>query len=102
MENKLYNEKDELDKYDESNFENVKKTKKKFCWWLFLISLIGGLLAIFLIQIPALIVIAISLVLSFIYRKKYLIWPQKIVIVPNLIMLLFFMYTFLSGNVSNY
>lgn len=101
MNEKLYNELNDLDQYDEDITKNKEKHKKKFCWWLFLISVIGAVLAMFLIQIPALIVITIALILTFKNRKKYIIWPQVIVILPNLILLLFFMYTFISGQVTN-
>lgn len=99
-----------MDKNKEKLFEEETETyddgekagrKKRFCWWLFVISLVGGALACFLIKIPALIVLVVSIVLNIIFRKEYLIWPQVIVITPNLLFLIIYMLTFVFGNVTN-
>lgn len=98
MDEKLYSEDEQ---FDEDNVKNKKEPKKKFCLWLFLVSLAGGLLGMFLIELPALIVMVIALILTFVYRKKYKIWPQLIVILPNLVLLLFFMITMMSDEMSS-
>lgn len=63
MSEKLYDEIDEkLNAYDEDSV--IEKPRKKFCVWLFAISLFGGLIAMFLVKIPALIVCAIVIILT--------------------------------------
>ena len=92
VDEKLYEE-EYVNVYDEdTNRELNKKNKKKFCLWNFLISLVGAGFNMYFMPIPGFLLLAVSLIISFLFRKKYKVMPQLVVIVLSTTLHIFYIY----------
>jgi len=89
---KLY-EDEYINVYDEDAKEMSDRCKKKkFCWWNFLISLLGAGFNMYFMPIPGFCLLVLSLILSIVFRKKYKISPQLVIIVLSTALHLFYTY----------
>ena len=92
MKGKLY-EDDDINVYDEDVKESSDKyKKKKFCWWIFLISLLGAGFNMYFMPVPGFFLLGLCLILSIVFRKKYKMSPQFIVIALSTALHLFYTY----------
>lgn len=74
--------------------ENENK-KKRFCIWSFLFSLVVVLVEMttFIYEIPTYVMMVIAFSIIIALRKKYKMWPNFIILIPFLFMMIFFSVT---------